>query len=259
MFFLPLLLAHAFISQVSAVVTVVRSVRIIPGRFRGADQLLNVINSNIHHFAGSSETKANPPPQTPLLDELVQFPRGGWVPGQNINSYIDKLFDSVDEDHDGGVSIEELYERVLLLYVKINQQASVPPPTKATVVALFRNADTDRSQRLDREQFSKIMKVIYSRAATRMVLAKLSKVVVAPLLALNTVQWASCSGCWWREKIVSKVPEQMSFLLNANLWRSLLTVLFIITLTNAVVSAATVLLDGICGVDNKKDEVDVGI
>ena len=141
--------------------------------------------------------------------------------------------------------------------MKINQQASVPPPTKATVKALFRNADTDRSQRLDREQFRKIMKAIYSRAATRMILAKVSKVVVAPVLALNTVEWASCSGCWWRENVVSKVPDQMSFLRNANLWRSLLTVVFIITLTNAVVGAATVLLDGLCGVDNKKDEVDV--
>ena len=65
------------------------------------------------------------------------------------------------------------------------------------------------------------------------------------------------SGCWWRENVVSKVPDQMSFLRNANLWRSLLTVVFIITLTNAVVGAATVLLDGLCGVDNKKDEVDV--
>ena len=239
---LSLLLAHAFISQavrVSAAVTGGRSVR-----FHAIDVG--------HHFTGNP-----PPPQPPLLDELVRFPRGGWVPGQNIQSYIDKLFDSVDEDHDGGISIGELYERVLLLYVKINQQASVPPPTKATVMALFRNADTDRSQRLDRDQFRKIMKVIYSRAATRMILAKVSKVVLAPLLALNTVEWASCSGCWWRENVVSKVPEQMGFLRNANLWRSLLTVVFIITLTNAVVGAATVLLNGLCGVDNKKDEVNV--
>lgn len=201
------------------------------------------------------------PASIPMLEELVRFPRGGWVPGQNINKYIDRLFDSVDENHDGGVSIEELYERVLLLYVKINQQASVPPPTKATVMALFRNADTDRSQRLDRDQFRKIMKIIYSRAATRMILAKLSKVVVAPLLALNTVQLCSCSGCWWGENVVTRIPDRWEFLLNANLWRSLLTVLFIISLTNVVVSIATVVLDVVCGVDNnnKKEEVDVGI
>ena len=200
------------------------------------------------------------PATTPMLEELVRLPRGGWVPGQNINKYIDRLFDSVDENHDGGVSIEELYERVLLLYVKINQQASVPPPTKATVMALFKNADTDRSQCLDREQFRKIMKIIYSRAATRMILAKLSKVVVAPLLALNTVQLCSCSGCWWEENVVSRIPERWEFMLNANLWRSLLTVLFIISLTNVVVSMATVVLDVVCGVDNKKEEeVNVGI
>ena len=203
------------------------------------------------------------PASTPtlLLEELVRFPRGGWVPGQNINKYIDRLFDSVDENHDGGVSIEELYERVLLLYVKINQQASVPPPTKATVMALFRNADTDRSRRLDRDQFRKIMKIIYSRAATRMILAKLSKVVVAPLLALNVVQICSCSGCWWEENVVTRIPTRWEFLLNANLWRSLLTVLFIISLTNVVVSMATVVLDVVCGVDNnkKEEEVDVGI
>ena len=89
---LSLLLAHAFISQaarVSAAVTGVRSVR-----FHAIAE---------HHLTGNP-----PPPQTPaLLDELVRFPRGGWVPGQNIHSYIDKLFDSVDEDHDGGISIED--------------------------------------------------------------------------------------------------------------------------------------------------------
>jgi hypothetical protein len=89
---LSLLLAHAFISQavrVSAAVTGVRSVR-------------------YHAIDVSSARRGNPPPpQMPLLDELVRFPRGGWVPGQNIHSYIDKLFDSVDEDHDGGISIED--------------------------------------------------------------------------------------------------------------------------------------------------------
>ena len=105
---LSLLLAHVFISQavrVSAAVTGLRSLR-------------------YHAIDVSSAGRGNPPPHTPLLDELVRFPRGGWVPGQNIHSYIDKLFDSVDEDHDGGISIE-LYERVLLLYVKINQQVDV--------------------------------------------------------------------------------------------------------------------------------------
>ena len=108
---LSLLLAHVFISQtvrVSAAVAGVRSVRFY------------AINVS-HQFADNSVS----PPHTPLLlDELVRFPRGGWVPGQNIHSFIDKLFDSVDEDHDGGISIG-LYERVLLLYVKINQQVDV--------------------------------------------------------------------------------------------------------------------------------------
>lgn len=92
---LSLLLAHVFISQavarVSAAVAGVRSVR------------FHAINVS-HQFADNSVS----PPHTPLLlDELVRFPRGGWVPGQNIHSYIDKLFDSVDEDHDGGISIED--------------------------------------------------------------------------------------------------------------------------------------------------------
>ena len=249
---ISLLIAHAAFSQVAAAAAV-QSTRRDPSLRRYSGGKCHRITHQKLVACGRS-----PQPSTPILEKLIQFPRGGWVPGQNINKYIDRLFDDVDENHDGGISVEELYERVLLLYVKINQQASVPPPTKATVMALFRNADADRSKRLDRDQFRTIMKVIYSRAATRMVLAKLSKVVVAPLLALNTVQLFSCSSCWWEENIVSKVPEKWGFLLNANLWLSLLTVLFVITLTNAVVSAATVILDGLCGLDNR-NEVDVGI
>mmetsp|Transcript_20977 Transcript_20977/g.42828 ORF Transcript_20977/g.42828 Transcript_20977/m.42828 type:complete len:179 (+) Transcript_20977:458-994(+) len=154
-------------------------------------------------------------------------------------------------------SITDLDERVLLMYININRQAVVPPPTRETVTALFRNADTDRSNLLDRDQFRHIMLVIYSRATARVILAKISKVVLAPLLALQTVRMASCSGCWWEEHVVSRVPEKWGFLLDSNVWRTALTVLFVITLSNVVVGAATVVLDGLCGVDKKKEEVDV--
>ena len=97
---LSLLLAHVFISQavrVSAAVTGLRSLR-------------------YHAIDVSSAGGENPPPHTPLLDELVRFPRGGWVPGQNIHSYIDKLFDGVDEDRDGGISIEDNFMNASFCY-----------------------------------------------------------------------------------------------------------------------------------------------
>ena len=138
------------------------------------------------------------------------------------------------------------------MYIKINQQASVPPPTRETVTALFQRADTNRSNRLERDQFKSIMKVIYSRAATRLVLAKMSKVILAPLLAVQTVRWASCSGCWWEDTVVSKVPQRCQFLLDTRLWTTALTVLFVITLSGAVITATTSILDGLCGIDKKK-------
>lgn len=150
-------------------------------------------------------------------------------------------------------------ERVLLMYININRQAMVPPPTRETVTALFRNADTDRSNLLDRDQFRHIMLIIYSRATARVILAKISKVILAPLLAVQTVRMASCSGCWWEEHVVSKVPTEKKYglLLDPNFWRTVLTVLFVITLSNVVVGAATVVLDALSGVDKRREELDV--
>ena len=144
------------------------------------------------------------------------------------------------------------------MYININRQAMVPPPTRETVTALFRNADKDRSNLLDRDQFRHIMLIIYSRATARVIIAKISKVVLAPLLAVQTVRMASCSGCWWEEHVVSRVPaDKCGFLLDPNFWRTALTVFFVITLSNVVVGAATVVLDGLCGVDQRKEELDV--
>lgn len=55
--------------------------------------------------------------------------------------------------------------------------------------------------------------------------------------------------------MVGKVPERYGMLLDPNFWRTALTVLFVITLSNAVVGATTAILDGLSGVNNSKEEV----
>ena len=152
--------------------------------------------------------------------------------------------------------MDEIYELVLKMYIQLNRQAPVPPPTRETVQVLFHKADMDGSTTLDRSEFRRLMGVIYQRALVRIILAKISKVVLAPLLALQTVRWAS-HNAWWRANIVQKVPTRYGILLDPNLWRTVLTVFFVITLGNAILAVLNAILDAVYGVQRRLEEVDL--
>lgn len=157
---------------------------------------------------------------------------------------------------DGVISVDEIYELVLKMYIQLNRQAPVPPPTRETVKLLFRKADIDGSNTLDRSEFRKLMGMIYSRAAVRIVIAKISKVVLAPLLALQAVGSVS-SSAWWRANIIQRIPERYGLLLNPNLWRTVLTVFFVITLGRAILAVLNLFLDAVYGVKRRLKEIDL--
>jgi len=92
--------------------------------------------------------------------------------------------------------------------------------------------------------------IIYSRAFVRIVLAKLCQVILAPVLAVQIVRWASRNS-WWKANIVHRVPERCDLLLDANLWRTVLTVVFVITLGNVFLTMLTAILDTIFGVKKR--------
>ena len=51
--------------------------------------------------------------------------------------------------------MDELYELVLKMYINLNRQAPVPPPTRETVKDLYHQADADGSNSIDQKEFRK--------------------------------------------------------------------------------------------------------
>eukprot|EP00978_Attheya_sp_CCMP212_P018296 scaffold49887_cov48-Attheya_sp.AAC.3 len=167
----------------------------------------------------------------------------GKLFASRLEKFVDRLFDGADTNHDGKVSMEESYTLVLKMYIRVNQQAPIPPPTKETVQALFKRADQNRSGSLDRTEFTRLMLVLHSRATVRLILVKFSQVFVAPLLAFHCVQWMAGSK-WLVTHLAPQIPSKYAdLLLNRNLWTTVFTVLFVSTLGNIVLSIANYILD----------------
>ena len=80
------------------------------------------------------------------------------------------------------------YTLVLKMYVHINRQAPVPPPTPAEVQKAFETADADRDGRLDRSEFRRLMVFFYARNSTRIIVFRAFRHLLAPLLALQLDQ-----------------------------------------------------------------------
>jgi len=113
-----------------------------------------------------------------------------------VSRHIETIFEEADTNHDGSVEIDEAYTLVLKMYVHINRQAPVPPPTPAEVQKAFETADADRDGRLDRSEFRRLMLFFYARNSTRIIVFRAFRHLLAPLLAFQTfatVSWIRSS------------------------------------------------------------------
>lgn len=157
---------------------------------------------------------------------------------------VDSVYDDADTNKDGKISLAEVNTLVLQMYVKINRAAPIPPPSRDKVDALFASADVDGNKRLSREEFSRLAVLLASRATTRLVAHKVVSFVVAPVLAIKTVEGLSGRHLGDGEMTKRLVPARMQRrIADANLWKTLLTVVFVKGLGNVVISSVTVVLD----------------
>ena len=181
-------------------------------------------------------------------DVVSNIPRGGGLADLNIfgneyDKFLDNLFDSADTNHDGSVSKDEIFELVLYMYIKINTQAPVPPPTRAKVNKMFSKADITHNNRLSRAEFKKLMKLLIKRALPRFLFAKIMKMIVAPILALTTVNKLT-GNVDMLVDIAEKFPRGVANILeNSDVWKVALTVFFIITGVKVVLGIVDTILD----------------
>jgi hypothetical protein len=100
-----------------------------------------------------------------------------------IDRFVDKMFKDTDVNHDGTISFQEVYEGVLKFYIKLNQQAPIPPPTRDKVILLFLQADDSHTYSLDREEYASLLRKLLRRALFRLAVQKVVTLVGAPLLS----------------------------------------------------------------------------
>ena len=93
------------------------------------------------------------------------------------------MFSDTDINHDGTISFQEAYEGVLKFYIKLNQQAPIPPPSREKVILLFLQADQSLSNSLDKEEYSSLLRRLLRRAFYRLAVHKTITIVGAPILA----------------------------------------------------------------------------
>jgi hypothetical protein len=160
---------------------------------------------------------------------------------------VNKIFDDADSNKDGTISFAECYELVLKLYININRQAPIPPPSRRIVHQLFIKEDISRDQRLQREEFGKLARCLGSRAATRLAAHKVVTLIGAPLLAAYVVRQLTGKE-WLPEFAAWVVPDSLEekvlpVITSKNFCRTVLIVILVSTLGNFIFKNINWILD----------------
>lgn len=123
-----------------------------------------------------------------------------YMQKSRFSQYVDELFEHADTNKDGHVYFAEVYELVLKLYIYINRQAPIPPPSKEEVIILYLEADKTQNNRLTKEEFSDLAHAVGmffikfieksikcttkgQRAMSRLLANRVLTLIGAPLLA----------------------------------------------------------------------------
>lgn len=148
----------------------------------------------------------------------------------------------MDENHDGSISFEETYERVLLFYIKVNQQAPIPPPSKEKVKALYKQADWTHNRQLDKDEFKALADTLIARASFRLLAHKFVTIVIAPIVANYVVEFFNkskhceairnaCTNFVHKNVNPQKIKNT---LLSVEFWKTVVTILAVMQLGNLV-------------------------
>lgn len=154
--------------------------------------------------------------------------------------YLQKIYDESDANQDGSISFDETYQRVLLMYIKINRKAPIPPPTRATVFSLFHRADKDRSNSISRDEFTWLANNLFERALSRLVAHKIVTLIGAPMLAELLVR--KLAGQAWLPQLAEMIvpvrfhEKVLPTITSTIFWRMLLLVPLVSSLGNVVLS-----------------------
>jgi hypothetical protein len=154
--------------------------------------------------------------------------------------FLQKLYDESDSNQDGSISFDEAYELMLKMYIKINQQAPIPPPTRGAAFKLYHRADKDGSNSISRDEFKWLANILFERALSRLVAHKAVTLFGAPFLAEFTLR--KLAGLEWLPQLAEMIvpvrfhEKVLPTITSATFGRMVLLVVLVSTLGNAVLS-----------------------
>jgi hypothetical protein len=162
---------------------------------------------------------------------------------QSWDRQLTQIYEEADLNRDGSISFDECYERLLRFYIKLNQQAPIPPPDRTTVLDLYTEYDWNRNHKLSCDEFKQLAKVLASTALTRLAAHKTVTIVVAPLIATTLVHALATSSLLASPRSVSSsvvqamVPTHLAeSLLSPNFWKTVVMIFTISQLGNIVLN-----------------------
>jgi len=158
--------------------------------------------------------------------------------------FLQKVFDKADTDADGRMTLTETYEWVLRLYIVINREAPVNPPTMTQIKNLIKLTDGNRDEYITHEEFRGLAEICARRAAVRIVANKFIQLFVAPFLAEGTLRWLKEQTWLYEAVVVPLVPERfIPIVTNQVMGRTVLMVLFVSNLGRIVMGFVNDVLD----------------
>lgn len=151
-----------------------------------------------------------------------------------FDQYATKIFEEADENSDGTISLSECYELVLKMYIKVNRQAAIPPPTRPTVLKIFQESDNNHNRRISRDEFNNLAKILARRVSLSLVAHSMISYLAAPAAAEYIVR--VYSGKKWLLRMAKSVlpPKIEPLVTTRAFWRTVLVMTFVSTLGNFI-------------------------
>jgi len=209
--------------------------------------LLFLFSESALSFIQPKITTALPRSEVTWNKAKVEQEAAAAIRSGRFDRLIHEVFDDADSNQDGSINFAECYELVLKLYVNINRQAPIPPPSRRVVHRLFVKSDRNRNNRVSLEEFRALAKTLGRRALTRVAAHKIMTWLVAPLLAEYVVRQLTYFK--WLERVARQiVPVQyesrvLPTITSPNFYRTILMVVFMATLGNIFIAAINTFLD----------------
>ncbi len=167
----------------------------------------------------------------------------------SMENFVDKLFYETDTNEDGMISLEEAYVGCLLLYVRLNRRAPIPPPSREKFRRIFlKNVEAKEVAALNKEEYGDVLKRITARALLRLTSYRVVTFLGAPLLTEMIVRSLACRKESFEKMLRYILPINLHDTLIPTLTskafhRGFWLVVMVVTLGNICLAAVTFLLD----------------